>query len=335
MTWLRALVSAALAAALAAPAAAQDYSDVFVFGDSLSDTGSFCSGTELLRMGYDGVCSNGDVWSEIFAEAVGETAEPFPTEPSGTNFAFGTADVSDFDLQIDELRARILPDDEVDSDALVVIWMGGNDILDMPDETAARDAAREVADAVEEIADLGAEQFLVVNLPDLGRVYGSFAADAPASEDARFTPAERELLTQRTKDFNDELDAQLDAFGGALTLHRLDVFALFESVIANPEAFGFVPAAIDATPGGKRFAFPCLLDDACADDPQGPIADGFVLFDALHPTTAAHAEIAERAVRAVPEPGAGAAALAALGSLAALAAHRRRDARGAAGARPR
>jgi phospholipase/lecithinase/hemolysin len=34
------------------------------------------------------------------------------------------------------------------------------------------------------------------------------------------------------------------------------------------------------------------------------IADGFILFDALHPTTAAHRLIGIRAVRAVPEPAA-------------------------------
>jgi phospholipase/lecithinase/hemolysin len=137
------------------------------------------------------------------------------------------------------------------------------------------------------------------SLPDVGRAVGSF--EFPEGSGPSFTPAERDLVTVLSLAFNAALDTGLESLSG-IHVYRLDVFGLFEEVIADPEAFGFVPRAIDRESDDTDFGFPCLRDPECAANPDGPVADGFVLFDSIHPTAALHTRIAERAAILVPEP---------------------------------
>ncbi|UCE86922.1 MAG: SGNH/GDSL hydrolase family protein [Deltaproteobacteria bacterium] len=333
MRTLRTIGAAAASLCLAGAAGSADFSDVFFFGDSLSDTGNFCTGLELF--GYaPRRCSNGDVWVDGLAAALG--FEATPSIELGNNFANGGAETTDLDLQINLfcLAQGILVPCEADPGALYVIWLGGNDVLGGPDDPQAMVGSVEnVLDGIERLRSYGARQFLVPNLPDIGRAYGSF--EVPIDTNDRFTPAERDLTTARSLAFNAALETGLASLRG-VQIHSLDVFALFEEVIADPEAFGFVPGAIDRVSDDTDFAFPCLLDPDCAADPDGPVADGFALFDAIHPTAALHAWIADRAVTLVPEPAPGAlhatglAVVLALHGLAVRGSGRRRARRGRA-----
>ncbi len=311
------LIVALLAGAL--PAAAQPFSDVYVFGDSLSDTGNGCS--VLAIVGYEpGRCSNGEVWSEQFAELLGLEAEA--SILGGTNFAFGGDETADLDTQIFAFSLAIFPG-SADPGALYVIWLGGNDILGIPSSpTATQDAVDNIIDGIRDLQDLGAQHFLVLNLPDIGRAYGDF--ELPAGSGSAFTPAERDAVTALSLDFNDRLATALAA-EPITTLFELDVELLVEQMFANPGLFGFSPAAIDTTSDDTDFGIPCLIDVPCSLDPQGPVADGFFLFDAIHPTTAAHAVIAQRAALQVPEPTASAGLAAGTLAVAALARRRRRS----------
>lgn len=313
-------IGAALVLANAAPAVAQIYSDVYVFGDSLSDTGNAC--TVLGIAGYKlGRCSNGDVWSERFAEILGHEAKA--SSQGGTNFAIGGDETRDLDEQI--LAFSILEFGSADPDALYVIWLGGNDVLGIPSSpTAMQDAVDNVIDGIRALQNLGAEHFLIPNLPDIGRAYGNFAL--PVGSGAMFTPAERDAVTALSLDFNTQLAAALDA-ETITTLFELDIEALVEELFANPSAFGLSPAAIDTASDDTDFGVPCLVDSSCAADPRGAIADTFFLFDAIHPTTAMHAVIANRAATLVPEPDPAWAMGASLWALVALSKlrSRRRD----------
>jgi phospholipase/lecithinase/hemolysin len=281
--------------AIAAPATAQTFTDVFVFGDSLSDTGNAC--TVLVIAGYKpGRCSNGDVWSERFAEGLGLEAEASST--GGTNFAVGSHETTDLDAQITVFALSVLFD--ADPDALYVIWLGGNNVLGIPgSSTAMQDAVDDIITGIRDLQDLGAQHFLIPNLPDLGRTYGDFAL--PAGSGSVFTPAERDAVTALSLEFNDRLAIALAA-EPITTLYELDVEAMIEEVFADPGLFGLSPAAIDDVSDDTDFGVPCLVNLPCALDPQGAIADGFLLFDAIHPTTAMHAVIADRALILVPEP---------------------------------
>jgi outer membrane lipase/esterase len=296
---VRSILAFALAGCLLAlplPAATEDYTDLFVFGDSLSDTGNGC--TALAVAGYKpGRCSNGEVWSEQLADLLGLEARA--SLQGGTNFAFGGDETSDLDLQISVFALSVFF--QADPDALYVVWLGGNDILGIPGSpTATQDAVDNIVDGIRDLQGMGAEHFLVVNLPDIGRAYGDFIL--PASSGSMFTPAERDAVTALSLDFNDRLATAL-ATEPITTLFELDIETLVEEVFADPAGFGIVSAAIDTTSDDTDFGIPCLIDPVCVFDPQGSTADGFFLFDAIHPTTAMHAVIADRAFVLLPEPG--------------------------------
>jgi phospholipase/lecithinase/hemolysin len=182
---------------------------------------------------------------------------------------------------------------------------------------------------IERLRSLGARHFLVANLPDVGRAFGSFSF--PQGSAPAFTPEERDLVTALSLEFNAALAAGLPSVGG-VDVALLDVHGLLEEAVADPAALGFSPAAIDTTSDDTAFGLPCLEDAACAADPQGPGADAFVLFDSIHPTRALHALIAGRAaVLLLPEPGPVALGAVALLAVVALgsAARRSRGARSA------
>ena len=175
---------------LAQAAGAQSFTDVYVFGDSLSDTGNGCS--VLAIAGYKpGRCSNGDVWSEQFAESLGLEAEA--SALGGTNFAFGGDEAADLDTQIFVFSLTIFPG-SADPDALYVIWLGGNDVLGIPSSpTAMQDAVDDIMAGIQDLQSLGAQHFLVPNLPDIGRAFGSF--EFPQGSGSAFTPLERDQVT--------------------------------------------------------------------------------------------------------------------------------------------
>jgi outer membrane lipase/esterase len=105
------------------------------------------------------------------------------------------------------------------------------------------------------------------------------------------------------------IGAGIESLAAAGARHLLvanapDVGRVYGNPILNP------PFAQTSTPFGeadrsqsRAFPIACLADPACAADPEGPIADGFLIFDSVHPTTAVHRVIADGALAAVvPEP---------------------------------
>lgn len=272
---------------------AQDFSSVHFFGDSLSDTGNRCS--LLQAFGYaQGRCSNGPVWSDLLADELGFQAEP--SIVGGNNFSVGGDTTAELDLQITSFAIRFL--NQADPDALYVIWIGGNDVLDLPTApNAMAEAVNDLVAGIERLSDLGARHFLVPNLPDIGRTFGTFSF--PVGSGASFTPQQRDLATLLSVDFNTRLVAALSTLSNVA---ELDIFGLVETVFADPASFGLVGAAIDSTSDDTSFGLPCLNDLGCAADPEGPVADGFFLFDSIHPTTAMHEVIAGEAAILVPEP---------------------------------
>ena len=173
------------------PSAAQEFSDVFFFGDSLTDTGIFCTGLVFSEQGYaPGRCSNGDLWADVLAEALGVNLDA-----GEENFAKGGDTTSDLDDQILAFEISLLFQD-ADPDALYVIWLGSNDVLALPtNPMAMQSAVNRIVNGIEDLADLGAEHFLVVNLPNVGRAWGHFNFDFPDVEGEIFTPEERARLT--------------------------------------------------------------------------------------------------------------------------------------------
>ena len=286
--------SALVALVCSASALAAPYSELIVFGDSLSDVGNVFAKTDIFIFEepipapayFDGRFSNGPVYSERLATALGLGALT-PSIAGGKNFAHGNAMTSgtsfleslfidDIDDQVDDF----LTSRTVDHDALFVVFAGANDLLD-----GQTDVNIPVGNLITDIGRLitaGAENLLVGNLPLLG-LTPRFNGD----------PGQSASMSALTESFNSALATALDTLEAStpgVDLFRFDVAQLITDAVANPGTFGFVNVTEPAAPGLEvdSFSYDTSL---IVDQP-----DTYLFWDELHPTTAAHALLAEYAL---------------------------------------
>lgn len=312
----------ALAASLSAPAlAASPWSNIYVFGDSLSDDGNnailadtFAGGARqstptpsagfVAEFPYAGSdrYSNGPVWAEDFAAHYGMTLAP--SLLGGTDYAYGGATAGPAGAGIppsvtDQVAMFLGTASTSRSSALYLIDAGGNDARDAitaaaADPThastiigaaAATFVSQEKA-VIDTLKAAGAKQFLVWDVPDLGLTPEARAAGALGMAASR----------QAAQVFNQALVPMLQAEGVGI----LDVYGLLDSAAANPAAYGLS----DVT-------------DACAGPTLCANPGGYLFWDGVHPTAAGHALVADAAIQAeaVPEPGTWALALLGLAGL--------------------
>jgi phospholipase/lecithinase/hemolysin len=319
-------VLSALAVSIALPASADTlgpYTDLLVFGDSLSDPGNVSTATGGLVPFFpiypDGQFTNGDTW----ATQLGANLE------SGLNFAYGGAtavlteepdapfDIPDF---VDQRAIYGASDVVLGDNPLTAIWFGGNDLrVLLEPEGAALDPValignviNEIVIGINELATTGLNEFLVFGLPDLGRI-PSVVNDLEASAGATF------LSTT----FNTNLALTLDAFFGNVltpTVQFFDTQSFFTDLLADADTLGItnltdacVIADDDDTPENEFFF--CGADQ-----------DTYAFFDGLHPTQKIHAALAGAVtdfVTPVPLPGGLSLALGGLVLLGGLAKRRK------------
>ncbi|MET0961426.1 MAG: SGNH/GDSL hydrolase family protein [Noviherbaspirillum sp.] len=320
-------------AAIAAP-----FTGLVIFGDSLSDTGnnaivfdnvvapSLPAGTLRTPVPIaspafipdfpyaSGRYSNGPVWIEQVAASLGLQAAP--SLAGGSNFAYGGARAGQlssptpYSLSLRDQLALFMTgsDGAAPSGDLFVVQAGGNDARDALALIASGGNPAPLISAyvsgmvavLSDLAAAGGEHFLLVNVPDIGKlpaVQALGAATAAAASGLSLA-------------FNAALDATLAQLPAALTdeLLLLDLFALQNQVFSDPAFFNIN----DVTSA-------CAFSAACIANPAGTF-----YWDGIHPTSAGgHALIAGAALAQVPLPGS--VYLFALGMLA-LAFMRRRTA---------
>jgi phospholipase/lecithinase/hemolysin len=269
---------------LTAPLAAHavSFSGIVAFGDSLTDTGNL------------GRFSNGQIWVEDLSSSLGLGAVS-PSNSGGSDYAVGGATTSDLAGQIAGFQSDV--SGVADPNALYIVWAGGNDVLGTlagVSSITMSDAAQNVANAITSLAVMGAHDFLVPNLPDLGLTPAVLGAGSTA------VAAAHSLSVA----FNAALAADLAGLTG-VNIVQLDVYASLNSVVADPAAYGFT----DVTD-------PCSTSMSTCATP-----DTYLFWDGVHPTATGHALLAAGALVALPEPGS--LALLLLGG-AVLAVRRRR-----------
>lgn len=297
------------------------FSDLVVFGDSLSDPGNIfaiTSGTTPDPTLYpNGQFTNGNTW----ASKLGANFA------SGTNFAFGGAravanpdpvggDTDDNTDTIPDFAAQrgifnaAKPDLGLGPNPLAAVWFGGNDLragLANPANlnTVITKAVTEIVTGVAELLSGGLTDVLVFGLPNLGLIPEVTSLDAfLASIEAAPAGTAIAGATAATQGFNAALRSGLDTLTPLGNVQFLDTFALFEDILANASSLGFTNTT-DA----------CILTLVPATDCSTD--QGFVFHDSIHPTDRAHALIASE-VRAavVPLPAGGLLLLTALGGIA-------------------
>jgi phospholipase/lecithinase/hemolysin len=289
--FVRALLGALLVAGVW-PTCAAAFSELVVFGDSLSDIGNISQATFELQPGpyyYSGRFSNGPVYAEAVATGLG-LAPLARSTAGGGDFAYGGAKTTGtggleglFIRDVDEQVDTFLASRTADPDALFLVLAGANDLID--GQTNVNVPVGQLTTDITRLIDAGARQFLVLNLPLLGLV-------------PRYNgnPTQAVTMSSLTSQFNAALADALEGLeDGAigLTIHRLDVAALINQVVSSPAAFGLANVTDSAAPG---------LEPGDSSYDTGQIVsepDAYLFWDDLHPTTAAHAMLAEQALLAL------------------------------------
>ncbi|MFT0534052.1 autotransporter outer membrane beta-barrel domain-containing protein [Castellaniella hirudinis] len=192
-----ALATLALSVALALPPAAQAYSNLYFFGDSLSDVGAF-GGLGGLPSNARWTTNNDNNWTNILAGRFGFAASPNnPANPhiaaNGNNYAQGgaqanpagqaqqptdpsgmpTGDAMAVTNLQGQLGTYLAQHARADANALYALWIGGNDVIAAAGQGAgATDylmaSAASTVGTVGALKNAGARTILLPNLPDVG-----------------------------------------------------------------------------------------------------------------------------------------------------------------------
>jgi outer membrane lipase/esterase len=275
---------------------ASAFTALYAFGDSLSDTGnvSIASGGVPLAPYYPGHFSNGPIWIETFAAGLGLSANP--SLGGGTNYAFGGAVTgpaltSTFPtLTQQEGLYATAAGGVADPNALYVVWGGGNDVRAGGNPTNSLNmtpSVTNISNIITALAGIGAKNFLVPNLPNVGLTPDAIAGGPSAVAGAQF------LSTS----FNSQLAAALPALASSLSINitPLDVFGFLNGVIANPGAYGLNNTNTRCYSGTTGVGGPGTV---CSTP------NTYLFWDGIHPTTVAHQALGNYALSVIPVPGA-------------------------------
>ncbi|MBO0350723.1 SGNH/GDSL hydrolase family protein [Phormidium pseudopriestleyi FRX01] len=261
------------------------FDELYVFGDSLSDDGNLFALTQGLfppePLYTNGRFSNGPIWAELLPSRLGLDVNP------QTNIAFGGATSSDVNsLNLENPLLPTLPglQTQIESfiaetpfsnpNGLYTIWAGANDYLNagITDVTIP---VNNLVNAVTQLADDGARNFMVMNLPDLGNTPGV----------RNRGPQAQQFLSQLTNVHNTALAtaiANLDQ-NPNINIILVDVNGLLNDAIANPSQYGFTN-----------------VTDPAQQSP-GSDPNTFLFWDDVHPTTTSHQLITDEALKTVTD----------------------------------
>ncbi len=259
------------------------FSEVYTFGDSLSDVGRMYQLTYENYPPYpysQGRASNDAVWIEYLADRLGHTST------TANNYAVmgaatGRENFNDGLLGLGEEYPGVLdevdqfasdlgyPTATADPNALYVVWAGPNDMFLIEDpaqaEAVIQQAVGNLGTAITSLYGMGARQFVVPNMVDLGKTpLGSADPDAFTRFSAGFNTGLSQLLTG----LEDSLP---------IDIIRVDMFSAFSEVIDNAASYGFT-----------NTTEPCLVDLNVVGDPEQ-----YVFWDTVHPTTRGHQMLAD------------------------------------------
>ncbi|MBK5206973.1 MAG: PEP-CTERM sorting domain-containing protein [Polaromonas sp.] len=302
--------SLALLAPMAAHASLQTLSNLFVFGDSLSDGGNYNGPGgpgAFPPPPYAGArYSNGPTAVEYLWQAYNPGNTSFgPSNFGGTNYALGGATTGAFNFN--SINPNVPPalrpwfefqggvSSQVTqfaggcngcfnpADSLFVVWafpddVFSNAVFNLTPTQLITNGVANILGAIQALAVEGAQHFLIPNMADLG-----------------ITPEFRNTnnaagLTGLTGAFNSALAGALTALDQAMNnveITQFNVFGTVNNWINNPTQYGLTNVTDSCVAN--------LLNGQC--DPAT-----WLFWDGVHPTTAGHALLGVQFAAAVPEP---------------------------------
>jgi len=265
----------------ATPLHATQFSELVSFGDSLTDVGNAVNELGAIAQknpeDYMGRYSNGPVWVEYLATDLGLPAPAGNTidTANGRNYAFGGAwtQAGLFDFEhwvINDLNEQV--DDFIDNDGgptsndLITLWAGANNLFD--EQTNTQAIVNHIVSDINSLYSAGGRNFMVVNLPLLGKTPRFVGSPDEASFDAI------------TAQFNAQLDTAIDNLEttqAEAAFFRIDAAALISAAVQSPAHFGLTNVTTPAV------------------GLSGINVDEYLFWDDIHPTTKAHQLLADYA----------------------------------------
>jgi phospholipase/lecithinase/hemolysin len=302
------ILSLALAATLGSSQASASIMQVVVFGDSLSDGGNLYNITGgFPPPPYAQRFSDGPVAVEYMAERLGMALAP--STIGGTNYAVagaatgavasnlgaysGTYDsYVAYAASLPALNGLTGMDKQVAAylsgapsglaDTLFVLWGGANDLFLDPTAPTMSQAVFNLSSEISALIGVGATRFLIPAMPDWSQT----------PEGQAGTAAERAYMSSLNMQFNSDLAAALailESTNPGVDIVGFDTNALLQDIIANAGAYGF---SVTAT---------SCVDDGCFMTPG--LADEYMFWDHVHPSTRLSQILGNAFASAVPEPG--------------------------------
>src|SRR5438067_57124 len=315
------IVGVLLAMAFLVNAQALAFTQIIVFGDSLSDDGNIAHRVRD-TFGFSYPSSNfnysdyrftddtntapaANLYTGTWHEQLAKTFLSLPVATNsldgGTNYAFGGATTKDgtqertvinnpfpftggdFTVTIDNIGKQVndyLAGHSPDPNALYIIWGGGNDLFDDHSAQNVIDTANRVGALIVRLANAGARNFLVPNVPPLGAVPNSFG-----------DPTRVAALDLASANYRNQLNSVvastisgLTATGININVYTFDVWLDVIRVLGQPAHYNFVNT-IDSAQGAS-----------------GVNPDQYLFWDDIHPTTGGHFELANEANRLLSGP---------------------------------
>ncbi len=282
------------------------FGSIYVFGDSLSDNGT---AADVFNADYPppyssipaqdiNRVSNGPLAVEVLASQLGLTLSPslFATSipAAGTNYAVagaraGRTNFGDLGSQLTAFQAN--HPGGAPTDALYVLFIGGNDVLNISNEVddsvaaiAISTATQAVETSLNSLIGAGAQSILVPNVFDIG-----LTPDAAAN---------RALATQRSVEYNMALATTLAGVESSqsINLFEYDLFDFGQRIVAAPFSFGLTNINDACTTG---LPFPVYLG-SCNDS----VINQYAFIDNIHPTANLHNILGNELLSAIPVPAA-------------------------------
>jgi uncharacterized protein (TIGR03437 family) len=266
----------------------RQYDHLYVFGDSLSDTGNYYGFTQGQMPAsppyYQGRFSNGPVWAEYLARDLGLSSQLGDYAANGATSGLTNAYASDPSLPLYgdgalyQLEFSLTFNPKADPNALYVFWAGLSDYVPGPQDPQV--VVGNIVQAVNLLANAGAKSILVGNLPDLGALPETHANAELSSR-----------LTSLTSTHNAALTAQLALLRQTfpdVNIIELDVNSQFREMMAHPANYGLANTT-DSCIGNTGFPLlpPSNVSSDCSAD-----ARKFLFWDSINPTTTGHRYIA-------------------------------------------
>lgn len=302
-----------------APTPDPTFSQIILFGDSLSDTGNMRDAVDSKTGGLvdypsgtfnysDGRFTNSSdtdpgsdtyvgVWEEQLARTFLGIPAPITSADGGFNYAFGGARTTDGTHEEVAVHTDVFGDititvkdmgkqmddylmaNTIDPAALYIVWGGGNDLRSDDSEASAMASADRITGLVNRLAQEGAQYIMVPNLPPVGNI------PRYSAEPARMLALNRASIIFRDRLASDltALQADLAAQGLTPTLYPIDVWTNTIRIMTYPDRYGFTDVGRSSQGANVN-------------------PDQYIYWDDVHPTTAAHYWLAKSANDAITLP---------------------------------